>query len=66
MRERQVHIIMFIKSRSTCFTRVLFREKEKRFFTEHREIRDFLELHADHATQGEKGALTKLYCEVAC
>ena len=48
-----------IEPRSTKFTGVLFRERE-RTFAEHREVRDFLGFRADTAAQGEKAALHKL------
>ena len=38
-----------------------FSDRERRiFFIEHQEIRDILELQADHAAQGEQAALSKL------
>ena len=48
-----------IEQRSTKFTGVLFRERE-RIFAKHREVRDFLDFRADKAAQGEKAAFSKL------
>ena len=42
---------------SVCRSRLISRAKG--FFTEHREMRDFLDLPADHVAQGEQAVLSK-------